>query len=352
MAADVGGRDGLAERHRLQRLERRHDLRHARGQSRVHHEVRESVIVVHAIVWDPSREDDAVLHAEPRRLRLQRLLFGPAADEQDAKLRKGRGHALESVEQQREAFVAIPGADEAQDRSVSDAESRGQGGIARGLVREVLRVHGVAHDRHLVGRYATRDDVGAQSFAYGRHGSGSTQRVGLEAAARAITQAAGAVRAVSDRAVFPQGAHLVHEWNPASRRDRQRGERHEAGRVRVDDVGAALLRHLRQSRAQLGHDGELVDHGHPVRQLECARRAVERQAVDLLDRRFTHVVARGGELPGFEAERALLLEDRLAAEGIAAVQGDRVIEYVQYAYGSRHGNVGVRCERALVPDFA
>jgi hypothetical protein len=50
-------------------------------------------------------------------------------------------------------------------------------------------------------------DVALEPVAYGRDVIGTAQCVGLERAARAITRAPLAARAVIDRCVFPERAH-------------------------------------------------------------------------------------------------------------------------------------------------
>src|SRR3546814_5246010 len=82
MTADVGRRDKLPLRHRLQRLQRRHQLRQPHRLSRIGENVDQRIITLDLVMRHAADEMDSVRCGRKCRLRLQRLLHRPAADEQ------------------------------------------------------------------------------------------------------------------------------------------------------------------------------------------------------------------------------------------------------------------------------
>ena len=67
VAADVGRHEQAALRHRLERLERRHEFGEAHRQSRIDQHVDEFVVAVHFVMGNATDEADLVVERQPRR---------------------------------------------------------------------------------------------------------------------------------------------------------------------------------------------------------------------------------------------------------------------------------------------
>jgi len=81
MAADARSDDDPLLRHRLERLQRRHQLGQPHRDTREHEEVRQIVVSLYLLMRDPSREDDALAKVEFLGQSTQVALFGAATDE-------------------------------------------------------------------------------------------------------------------------------------------------------------------------------------------------------------------------------------------------------------------------------
>ena len=77
----------------------------------------------------------------------------------------------------------------------------------------------------------------------------------------------------------------------------------------------------------------LVEAGQPEQGVATGRRAVEVQAIHRFLGLCAGALLEPSHMDGMPAQGALLTEDVGAAEGVAAVQGDGVVEYVQDAHG-------------------
>ena len=129
--------------------------------------------------------------------------------------------------------------------------------------------------------------------------------------------------AVADRGVLPEGADLVDQRQAVAARGAQRGEAAQRRRMGVEHVGPPLL----DERAdRVGQRGDLAPF---ARQAGHAAGAVEGEAFGLLDGGSVGVVPQAGDRLDLEPVGLLRLEDRPRAEGVAAVQRQRVVEDVK-----------------------
>jgi len=76
-----------AERHRLQRLERRNEFGQSHRAARIDHRVRHAVIAGNIVIRDAAREDDLVLNIQRLRERAKVRFFGTPTCKQDANIR-------------------------------------------------------------------------------------------------------------------------------------------------------------------------------------------------------------------------------------------------------------------------
>ena len=197
------------------------------------------------------------------------------------------------------------------------------------------------------------DDLAAQPLADRRDVARAAQRVRLERARRAIAKAALGRRAVVDRGVFPERAHLVDDRDaePATRAQRRQRVQHR--RMRVEDVGVEALAPAPRCAARVARiSAQIADARHARRRALAERRAMKAPTVDVLDLAARLAVARRRELQRLPAERPLLAQDGQRAEHVAAVQRKRVIEDVQDAHGGAYAAIRPRRRVGLVHDLA
>jgi hypothetical protein len=229
------------------------------------------------------------------------------------------------------------------------AEAGGQRFVALAVDRKVADVDRVGNHRDLLRRDAAPDDVKAQAFADGGGGVDPLERVRFHRAGDAVAQPPFAGGAVVDRGVFPEGADFVDHRDAEPLADPQRGDRVQGRRVRVQHVRPDLARHFQQSRGEAVDDGQLVEQRQAVEQPRGGRGAVEAEAVDLFMRLWRRPLLGAGQVERFPAERALLLQDRAGAEGVAAVQRNRMVEHVQHAQRRAQGIRGRQRAHAVSP---
>jgi hypothetical protein len=237
--------------------------------------------------------------------------------------------ARHRAQQHVQAFVGVERTDEADQAHAGQAELLLECEVGAAAHRELVDVHRVRDHRDLGCRDAARHDILAQAFADGGDGIGALQRPGFERAGGAVAQAEFLRGAVVDRGVFPECAHFVHDRNAEAAPGAQRGNRVERGRVRVQDVRLDLRDDLGQAPGQAVDHLFLVQHRQFGQRSARGRGAVEVQAVDGFFQIVAGMLLGAGHMEGFPAERALLAQDRAGAEGVAAVQRDRVVEDVQ-----------------------
>ena len=143
--------------------------------------------------------------------RLQRLLLGAAADQQQLELRQTRQQQRRGLDQQVEALVGVERAGEADHRRAVEAKSLAQRRVGLGARPEFVGVDRIGNDRDPVGGDAAGGDLVAQSLADRRDVVGAAQRKTLQRPRRAVAQAALARPAVVDGGILPEGADFVDD---------------------------------------------------------------------------------------------------------------------------------------------
>ncbi len=150
------------------------------------------------------------------------------------------------------------------------------------------------------------------------------------AAGEAVAQAAFGGGAVVDRGVFPEGADLIDHRDAQLAGDLDGREGIEHRRMGMDDVRANFPRDFFQAGFELLHQAPVrLTTGQAGQAPSGDRGAVEVQAIDVFERRCGFALLGRGEVKGLPAQRALLAQERRGAEGVAAVQRNRVVEDVE-----------------------
>ena len=163
-----------------------------------------------------------------------------------------------------------------------------------------------------------------------KHMAAIAQRMGLEPPRQAVAQAAFGGGAVVDGGVFPEGPHFIDDWEcPAARPTRSAGIALSTGECACRMCGPHLAAPLRAGASGSPSSAPPP----PGRAASCpvsGRRAVEVPAVHrLVFGRRRRGVLRAGQVEGLPAQLALLAQQGQRAEGVAAVQRDRVIQDVK-----------------------
>src|SRR6185369_114884 len=118
--------------------------------------------------------------------------------------------------------------------------------------------------------------------------------------------------------------------------------------MRMNHIGLRRRNHGSEPSSQLANDIELIQHGQSCQRPAARIDALELESIDCFGRRRARAVLRAGDLRRLQAERALLAQDRLAAERVAALHRQRMIQNVKDAHDQCELRAGV-CGRASVP---
>lgn len=97
----------------------------------------------------------------------------------------------------------------------------------------------------------------------------------------------------------------------------------------VEDVGAKGVDGRVDPPGERGEAADLAQHATLSRRLG----AIKGQAIDRFDRVRRNAVARAGDGGDLPAARLLRLQDRARAEGVAALQGQSVVEDMENPHG-------------------
>jgi len=101
MPAHIGGDEHAALRHRLEWLQRRHEIRQAARPPRIDEHVDQIVVALHFGVRDASGEDDALGQPERSRPFAQYRLVRAATQQEHGKIGTARQEARDGIEQDR-----------------------------------------------------------------------------------------------------------------------------------------------------------------------------------------------------------------------------------------------------------
>ena len=344
MPPDVRGDEHPPLRHRLQRLERCHELREAHAAARVHEQVDEVVVALHVMVRDAPGKDDAFVEPARSDQAPQRLVLRPSSDQQHSQLRMARRESGRGLDQQVETLVGIERAGKADHRRTLESELRPQRRVGRATRREREGIDRVGNDGHPARRDAAGDDFGSQSLADRRHVVRAAERKGLEGTRKAIAEAPLAHRAVVDGGVLPRRPQFVHDRQAALAADPKRRQHVEHRRMCVQHVRPELRGELVDASGRGSHFAEVAETRQPRRAPRdgCP---VEAPAVHDLAARGADILARRRELQGLPAERTLLAQDGDGPEHVPAVQRKRVIENVQ----NSHRTLALNVQDVVIP---
>ena len=207
-----------------------------------------------------------------------------------------------------------------------------QFGIRLAADGEFVDVDRIGNDRDLAGRNAARDEIAAQAFADDGDGIGLLHRPGFQRTGEPVAQAAFFRAAVVDRRVFPEGANFIDHGDAQLAADTDRRHRVQHRRMRVDHVGLQISCQGQQTSLDGTHHGERIAAGQARQQPGRFRRAIEMQAVGLLFHHLAIDLLGTGQVVGVPAHFPLVVQDRRAAEGIAGMQRQGVVEDVEDAH--------------------
>ena len=168
----------------------------------------------------------------------------PAADQQYTHFRPLQQNFRERLEQQIKPLVGIKRTNKAQHRTAGQTQARLQSSIGHGAGFELVDVDRIRDHRHLAGRHTSPDDVATQAFADGEYMVGTLERMGFHAAGQPVAQAALARRAMVDRGILPERAHLVDHRNAQAPPNPQRRQGIQHWRVHMQDLRLHLFSDL------------------------------------------------------------------------------------------------------------
>ena len=216
-----------------------------------------------------------------------------------------------------------------------------EGRVAFQRLTEQREIDAVGHHADLGRREAARDEIAAQALADGDDGIRAAHDFILQRASQPVAQRAFAAGAVADRGVFPEGANFVDDRQAKLAPRPDGGEAAKRGRVGVEDIRAPFARDGFDAASQRA---DFLPFRQPRRARRLARCAVKREAIVQFElcpgeRRG---VAQAGEAAHFMPQPFLRLEDRARAEGVAALQRQRVIEDMENpGHVRRHATAGL-----------
>ena len=214
---------------------------------------------------------------------------------------------------------------------MDDPEFGGERIVARQRLAEQREIDAVGHHPDLARRNSASDQVVAQPLADREDRVRAFHHLRFEAAGEAVFGRAFGAGAVAHRGIFPEGADFIDQRNAERLCGAIGSAAAQRRRMGVDDVGTPVLRELLDRRRKGCHLAHVAHHHRHVRDA-CG--AVEGEPIDLFHGifggRFELVALRSD--PAHVQSRLLLrFQDRARAEGIAAVQRQRMVENVKDA---------------------
>ena len=258
-------------------------------------------------------------------LRLQRRGARAPANQQQAGIGQAFSEQRHGGDQVVEPLVIVETADEADYRASSQPQPLGQRGVARRRRAEQRQVDPVHHQVQAIVGKAARYQIVAQPLADREDRIGPRHHPVFERPGQPVFQRSNPAHAIAHRRIFPEGADLVDHRNAQPPPGTKRGHAAQGGRMGVENIGPPFLC---QRHDRLRQPLDLAPFGQPRRAARAATGAVEDQPLGHFDIRPLGQMAQAGDAAHLETQHPLRLHDRAGAEGVAAVQRQRMIEHV------------------------
>ena len=179
-----------------------------------------------------------------------------------------------------------------------------------------------------------RADVVPEALTNRRHRIDAAQSVGFQKSCRSIARTICAVGAAAPRGVFPERAHFINHRQPTPATGADRRQRVEGGRVSVKDFGLYFSDDGVEAPVEIADDFRLAKPW----QLRCKtsrhRRTQKFPPADPFARGPRRIMLAARQQHGLPPQRPLLIDDAERAKHIAALQRQRMVEYVQNSHHS------------------
>ena len=291
---------------------------------------------------DSAGEDHRLGFRQSRRRRAPCFGHRPCAHQQQPRIGVDAAQQRHGGDQIIDPFIGVKAADIADHRRTGrNSQLRRQRIIARPRIAEQIEIDPVAHHPDLACRNAARHQILPQPVADREQRIGPLGHPRFQRAGQAVFDAAFGAGEIADRRIFPESTNFINERHAQRPRRALRRRAAQCGRMGVDDIGPPITRQRADRTVERVDLAQLAQGRGAFRQ---AGGAVEGQPVGVFGRRTSggfDIVPLPGDPAHVEPEALLRLQDRARAEGVAAVERQRMVENVENSGHATGHNAGV-----------
>src|SRR6516164_4099856 len=153
--------------------------------------------------------------------------------------------------------------------------------------------------------------------------------MGLYQPCHPIAQTGISMSAVTGCRVFPECAHFVNGWDPMLASGANCRQDVEDRRMGMEDLGTQFADHLIDAPTEVIDNSQFAKPGHPSGRPFWHRRPQKFPVANSLPRWSRRIMLAARQQKRLPAQRPLLVDDPERAIDIAALQRQRMVEYVE-----------------------